>query len=206
MAAPSTLITQIQACRLCAEDFARTATAHEPRPVTWFDPAEKLLIVGQAPGLKVHETGKPFTDRSGGRLREWLGLAPDEFYDRQKVAIVPMAFCFPGYDAKGSDLPPPPRCACTWRQRTMSEMANIRLTVVIGGYAQGWHLGESTRKAGVTETVRSWRDYAPQIFPLPHPSWRNNAFLRQNLWFETDLLPALRSQIRTVLDKDQMTA
>lgn len=206
MAAPSTLITQIQACRLCAEDFARTATAHEPRPVTWFDPAAKLLIVGQAPGLKVHETGKPFTDRSGGRLREWLGLAPDEFYDRQKVAIVPMAFCFPGYDAKGSDLPPPPRCACTWRQRTMSEMANIRLTVVIGGYAQGWHLGESTRKAGVTETVRSWRDYAPQIFPLPHPSWRNNAFLRQNLWFETELLPALRSQIRTVLDKDQMTA
>lgn len=202
MAAASALITQIQACRLCAEDFARTTTAHEPRPVTWFHPAAKVLIVGQAPGLKVHETGKPFSDRSGDRLREWLGLAPDEFYDRQKVAIVPMAFCFPGYDAKGSDLPPPPRCACTWRQRTMSEMANIRLTVVVGAYAQAWHLGETTRKMGVTETVRSWRKYAPQSFPLPHPSWRNNAFLRRNPWFEAELLPALRTQIRPVLGKD----
>jgi uracil-DNA glycosylase len=154
------------------------------------------LIVGQAPGARVHESGKPFTDPSGDRLRAWMGVDDDTFYNQTRVAIVPMAFCFPGYDAKGSDLPPPPLCAATWRNKVMAQLGEIPLTLVVGGHAQKWHLGT---KAGVSDTVRSWRDHAPSVFPLPHPSWRNTGWLRKNPWFEADLLPELRKRIKETL-------
>ncbi|THD81357.1 uracil-DNA glycosylase family protein [Aliigemmobacter aestuarii] len=168
--------------------------------MVWFRPTARLLIAGQAPGLRVHQSGVPFDDRSGDRLRDWLGLSRDEFYDRDRVAVVPMAFCFPGYDTRGSDLSPPPRCAETWRVRVMRHLPDVETTVLIGRYAQHWHLGEVARRSGLTETVRDWRRHAPGIFVIPHPSWRNNAFLRRNPWFETDLLPALRHRVRQSYD------
>lgn len=188
---------QIAACRLCAPRFAATRTAHAPRPVVWFRPGARILIAGQAPGLRVHQSGRPFDDASGDRLRDWLGLTRDAFYDQSRVAIVPMAFCFPGYDAKGSDLPPPPVCAQTWHDRVMASLTDIRLTVLVGGHAHRWHLG---RQKSVTQTVAGWRDHAPRVFPLPHPSWRNTAWLRKNPWFDADILPALRHAVRKVLD------
>ena len=193
---PDDLAASITACRLCAERFAVTATGHTPRPVVWFRPGARLLIAGQAPGLRVHEAGKPFFDPSGDRLRDWLGIDADTFYDRDRIAVVPMAFCFPGYDAKGSDLPPPPVCAKTWHDRVIAELADIRLTVLVGGYAHRWHLGAKT---GVTQTVAAWRDHAPRVFALPHPSWRNTAWLKRNPWFEAEVLPELRARVREVL-------
>ena len=190
------LVEEIRACRLCADRFAITATHHAPRPVVWFRPGARVLIVGQAPGARVHESGRPFTDPSGDRLRDWLGLDEATFYDRDRVAILPMGFCFPGYDAKGSDLPPPRICAETWRARVLEALGEVRLTLLVGGYAQRWHLG---RKRGVTETVQGWRDHAPALYPLPHPSWRNTAWLRKNPWFEADLLPDLRHRLKEVL-------
>ena len=192
---------EIRPCRMCAADFAATATRHEPRPVVWLRQRARILIVGQAPGLRVHESGIPFDDRSGDRLREWLGVTRDEFYDRDRISILPMAFCFPGYHVNGSDLPPPPRCAATWRSRALDALSQVRLTILIGGYAHGWHLGADARKAGVTATVADWRHWAPVVVPLPHPSWRNNAFLRRNPWFGTELLPALRLRVREVMDQ-----
>lgn len=153
-----------------------------------------MLIVGQAPGLRVHESGRPFSDRSGDRLRDWMGVDEATFYDRSRVAIVPMAFCFPGYDAKGADLPPPALCATTWRARVMAQL-QPELTLLLGGYAIRWHLGVRN----VTQAVKGWRDYAPDVFPLPHPSWRNTGWLRRNPWFEADLLPSLRKAVATVL-------
>ena len=188
---------QISACRLCAVKFAATATAHAPRPVVWFRPGARLLIAGQAPGLRVHDSGRPFTDRSGDRLRDWMGVTETEFYDLSRVAIVPMAFCFPGYDAKGADLPPPPICAATWRAKVMSDLGKVPLTLLVGGAAIRWHLG----LRDVTATVADWRSHAPLgVFPLPHPSWRNTGWLKRNPWFEADLLPALRAQVRKVMD------
>ncbi|MCB1408206.1 MAG: uracil-DNA glycosylase family protein [Rhodobacter sp.] len=192
-------MTDPAACRLCAAAFARTATRHEPRPVLWAAPSARVLIAGQAPGLKVHQSGVPFDDRSGDRLRDWLGLDRATFYDRSRLAIVPMALCFPGYDDKGADLPPPRCCAETWRSGILAQLTNLRVTFVIGQYAQRWHLGPQASKGGVTATVARWRDHAPRVFPLPHPSWRNNAFLRRNPWFETDLLPAARAAVRQAL-------
>ncbi len=191
-----TLTQDIRACRICEDRFAATATAHAPRPVVWFRPGARILVAGQAPGARVHESGKPFTDPSGDRLRDWLGIGEDIFYDRDRLAVVPMAFCFPGYDAKGSDLPPPKICAKTWHGQVMEALGSVRLTVLVGGYAHKWHLGVKT---GVTATVEAWRDHAPRVFPLPHPSWRNNAWIRKNPWFETDLLPALRAQVAEAL-------
>ncbi|MGC1427292.1 MAG: uracil-DNA glycosylase family protein [Albidovulum sp.] len=193
------IVDQIRACRLCADDFAATATAHEPRPVVWFDEAARILIAGQAPGARVHQSGRPFTDPSGDRLRDWLGLGPDVFYDRARVAILPMAFCFPGYDLKGSDLPPPRRCAQTWRTRVMEMLPAVRLTFLIGAYAQSWHMGAAAVRDGVTGTVGRWRDHAPQVFPLPHPSWRNTGWLKRNPWFEAELLPQARAAVKDVL-------
>lgn len=192
------LRAEIEACRLCAARFAATATAHVPRPVVWFRSGARLLVAGQAPGLRVHETGRPFADRSGDRLREWLGLEAAAFYDLSRVAIVPMAFCFPGYDAKGADLPPPPQCAATWHPRVMAALPGIRLRVLVGGAAHRWHLGA---RAGVTETVRDWRRHAARgVFPLPHPSWRNTAWLGRNPWFEAEVLPELRDRVRRVME------
>lgn len=189
---------EMNRCQLCAERFAATASAHAPRPVVWFEAGAPILLAGQAPGLRVHEAGVPFQDRSGDRLREWLGIAESDFYERTKLAIVPMAFCFPGYDARGADLPPPPICAATWRERVMKALGPPALTLLVGGYAQRWHLGPAA-KGGVTRTVAAWRDHAPEVFPLPHPSWRNTAWLKRNPWFEAELLPALRTRVRQVL-------
>ncbi|WP_319825697.1 uracil-DNA glycosylase family protein [Thalassovita sp.] len=191
------LRAEIRSCRLCEGQFARTETAHSPNPVVWFRPGARVLIAGQAPGLRVHETGVPFNDPSGDRLRDWLGLDRDAFYDRGRVAILPMAFCFPGYDAAGSDLPPPKICGQTWHAKVMESLGKIPLTVLVGGYAHAYHLGG---RLSVTDRVKGWRDHAPGVFPLPHPSWRNTAWLRRNPWFEADLLPELRKQIQMVMN------
>ena len=193
----SELVAPIRACRLCTGRFAQTATAHAPRPVAWFAPGARLLIAGQAPGARVHASGRPFTDPSGDRLRDWTGLSPDEFYDISRVAIVPMAFCFPGYDAKGADLPPPPICARTWRARVLASLPKVRMVLAVGGAAQSWHLGPGN----VTARVTDWRSHSARgIWPLPHPSWRNTAWLRRHPWFETDLLPELRRAIRSLME------
>ncbi|MFC2967702.1 uracil-DNA glycosylase family protein [Acidimangrovimonas pyrenivorans] len=203
------LVREIEACRLCAERFAATATGHNPRPVVWFRPGARLLIAGQAPGMRVHKAGRPFADPSGDRLRDWLGIDEATFYDRSRVAVVPMAFCFPGYDAKGSDLPPPPLCAATWHARVMAALPELELMVLVGGASQRWHLG--TRK-GVTETVRNWREIcdagpgtpgSPRILPLPHPSWRNTGWLKRNPWFAAELLPVLRDAVARTLERPQ---
>ena len=192
----SDLKEQIESCRLCADRFSATQTAHAPRPVVWFRPSARVLIAGQAPGMRVHKSGKPFDDPSGDRLRDWLGMAADEFYDADRVAIVPMAFCFPGYDARGSDLPPPKVCGQTWHDRVMAVLQNVRLTVVVGGHALRYHLDT---RAPVTEVVANWRVRAPDLFVLPHPSWRNTAWLRKNPWFEAELVPELRARVREVM-------
>ena len=196
------LVDDIRGCRLCAVRFAATATAHVPRPVVWFRPraegAARLLIVGQAPGARVHASGRPFTDRSGDRLRDWTGLIETEFYDLSRVAIVPMAFCFPGYDARGADLPPPALCAETWRARVVEALGPVPLTLLVGAAAIRWHLG----LRDVTAAVTDWRGHAAQgVIPLPHPSWRNTGWLKRNPWFETDLLPELRARLRRLMDE-----
>lgn len=190
----SGLLSDIVACRLCAERFAATATAHEPRPVIRVAPEARILIAGQAPGARVHDSGLPFDDPSGDRLRNWMGIGRDTFYDRSKVAVVPMAFCFPGYDDKGSDLPPPAICAKTWRAKVLAELPNVALTLLVGQYAQRWHLGKR-RGGSVTDTVRNWRDYGLSVLPLPHPSWRNTAWLKNNPWFEEEVVPWLRAEV-----------
>jgi len=187
---------QINNCRICADRFAATPTRHSPRPVVWFNEAPRILIAGQAPGMRVHASGKPFDDKSGDRLRDWLGITEEVFYDRPNVAIVPMAFCFPGYDTKGADLPPPKVCQETWHDRVMQQLADVPLTIVVGGYAQRYHL---CVKTGVTATVQGWRDFAPRVYPLPHPSWRNTGWLKKNPWFADELLPDLRAQVKDAL-------
>ena len=188
---------EIRACRICADRFAATATAHVARPVVWFAPPARLLIAGQAPGARVHISGRPFTDPSGDRLRDWTGLSQAEFYDLSRVAIVPMAFCFPGYDSKGADLPPPPVCARQWRGRVMAALPKVRMVLAVGGAAQRWHLGPGD----VTGRVADWRSHAARgIWPLPHPSWRNTGWLKRNPWFDANLLPELRIAIRRLME------
>jgi len=189
------LTEEIRTCRLCAERFANTATAHQPRPVVWLSKTAPILIVGQAPGARVHESGRPFTDPSGTRLRDWLGVDEATFYDRQKFSILPMAFCFPGYNDKGADLAPPPICAQTWQASVLAQLTGVRLTLLVGGYAQKWHLNSRN----VTRTVSAWRDHWPEVTPLPHPSWRNTGWLKKNPWFAAELLPALRSRVQEIL-------
>ena len=189
------LVEEIAACRLCKDRFAATETAHEPRPVPWLSTRAPILIAGQAPGMRVHKSGKPFDDASGDRLRDWLGIDRDVFYNTDKVAILPMAFCFPGYDAKGSDLPPPKICAETWRNRAMEAMPQVGLKVLVGGYALNWHL----RAKGVTQTVQRWKDFVPNAVPLPHPSWRNTGWLKKHPWFEEDILPWLRGRVAELI-------
>lgn len=186
------LAAEIAACRLCADDFAATAAAHAPRPVVRPSTTARILIAGQAPGARVHASGVPFDDPSGDRLRAWMGVDRATFYDAARIAIAPMAFCFPGRDARGADLPPPPRCAAAWRARLLALMPQIRLTLLVGGYAQRWALGGGR---DVTGTVRDWAALAPDRLPLPHPSWRNTAWLKRNPWFEAELLPVLRASV-----------
>lgn len=199
MADLPTLMDDLRKCRRCADRFAGTATVHRPNPIVWFQPGARILIASQAPGMRVHQANTPFWDRSGDRLRDWMGVNEDTFYDRSRIAIVPMAFCFPGYDAKGSDLPPPKICAETWRAPIIDALGDVRLTLLIGGYAQTWHLHD---KATVTARVAAWRDHAPNVFPLPHPSWRNTAWLKRNPWFNEALVPALRARVAEVLEND----
>lgn len=190
------LENDIAACQLCADRFATTKTVHQPRPIFWPSQTARILISGQAPGMRVHESGIPFDDRSGDRLRDWLGVTRAQFYDRDLFAILPMGFCFPGYDDKGSDLPPPPLCAKTWRKQALEMMPQISLSILVGGYAQRWHLG----KGSVTETVKNWRMHLPDHLVLPHPSWRNSGWLKKNPWFEVETLGWLRTHVAHLLE------
>ena len=196
LATLAALTAEITACRLCAARFAATATAHAPRPVPWLSDAP-IVICGQAPGARVHALGRPYDDRSGDRLRDWLGVDRAAFYDRRRFAVLPMAFCFPGYDAKGADLPPPPICAATWRARALAAMPEARLKLLVGGYALRWHLRDARP---VAEIVRDWRAAPDGVLPVPHPSWRNTGWLKRNPWFETDLVPALRARVASLLE------
>ena len=182
-----------RACRICADHLPLG-----PRPVFRVSRTARLLIVGQAPGTIVHEAGIPWNDRSGDRLRDWLAVDHAAFYDESRVAIVPAGFCYPGRDPRGGDLPPRPECAPAWHARLFAHMPGIALTLLVGQYAQALYLGK-TRKATLTATVAAWRDYPPETMPLPHPSWRNTAWLKKNPWFEADLLPVLREKTRALV-------
>jgi uracil-DNA glycosylase len=201
------LTSQLRACRIC-RDAPRYGKAlpHEPRPVIQGSATARLCIASQAPGTRAHASGIPFDDRSGTRLRDWLGMDKATFYDASRVAIVPMGSCFPGQDSKGGDLGPRRECAEAWRRPLFEALPNLDLVLLIGQYAQAWHMGENF-KDGLTETVRCWRGILgnpqkPRILPLPHPSWRNNGWLKTNSWFEAELLPVLRSEIRTMFELD----
>ena len=186
------LAQEIRACTLCSAYLPLG-----PRPIIQVSNSAKILIVGQAPGSRVHETGIPFDDPSGNRLREWMGIDKSVFYDELKLAIVPMGFCFPG-TGKSGDLPPRPECAVTWRKKLLNELPQISLTLVIGQYAQAWHLGQLA-KENLTETVKAWKEFGPKIIPLPHPSPRNNIWLKKNPWFVQEVLPRLQSEIKSLL-------
>ena len=189
-----TVEDEIRACQLCKSDMQRA-----PNPILQVSETAKILIAGQAPGNLADLSGKPFTDPSGERLRAWLGIDETTFYDASKVAIVPMGFCFPGYDKNGGDIPPMKRCAPTWRAQLLSQMPNLRVTILVGGYAQKWHLGTRTEKT-LTATVAKWRDFVSEgLFTMPHPSWRNNAWLKRNPWFGAELLPELRRHVQACL-------
>jgi len=188
------LLKEISKCTLC-EDHLPLG----PRPVIQANSKAKILIAGQAPGRKVHETGIPFNDPSGDRLRDWMGIDKTLFYDDSKVSMLPMGFCFPG-TGKSGDLPPRPECAEAWREQLMKALPNIKLTLVIGQYAQKYHLA-SVQKKTLTETVKAWKEYwRDGLLPLPHPSPRNNLWLRKNVWFEKDILPSLKSKVQEIID------
>ncbi len=187
------LLRDIRACRLCA-DFL----PHEPRPIVQASATARIGIFGQAPGARVHKSGRPFTDPSGDRLRQWMNVSEEEFYDEARIAIIPMGFCFPGNDEKGGDKPPRKECANAWRDQLMAALPALETCILVGGYAQNWHLGDHASKT-LTETVSRWREFAPRFFPTPHPSWRNNGWLRKNPWFEAELAPLMRRRIRTLL-------
>ena len=186
------IVTDVLKCTLCEPELPLGA-----RPIVQVDTQAKILIAGQAPGIRVHESGVPFTDPSGDRLRQWMGVDSDTFYDKTKIAILPMGFCYPG-TGKSGDLPPRPICAKTWRAELLAAMRNIELILVIGIYAQKWHMSEVKQK-NLTETVRNWRDYWPALLPLPlplpHPSPRNNIWLKKNPWFEEDVIPSLQKRV-----------
>jgi len=186
------LAREARACTACSASLPLG-----PRPVFQVDDSARILVAAQAPGTKVHASGRPFTDASGERLRSWMGIDAATFYDRTQLAILPMGFCYPGRGA-GGDLPPRPECAATWRARFIALLPNVRLTLVIGQYARGWHLPE-TKGHSLTETVRRWREFGPHVLPLPHPSPRNNRWLKINPWFEQELLPELAARVHAVL-------
>lgn len=191
------LSARIKACRICLDAPKGRPLPHEPRPVFQASSTARLLIVGQAPGTRVHASGRPFTDPSGVRLRQWLGIDETLFYDERHVAIVPMGFCFPGQNAKGADLPPRPECAPAWRAKLLTHLKAVRFVVCLGRPAQHWHLG-GLAGADLTEAVRNWRGglaLHPRVLALPHPSWRNNAWLKKNPWFAEELLPVLRKEM-----------
>lgn len=188
-----TLLAQVRACRVCEAHLPLG-----PRPVLRATATSRLLITGQAPGTKVHETGIPWNDFSGNRLREWLQLDRETFYDDSRIAIIPTGFCYPGRLPNGGDAPPRKECAAQWQAPLRARLPQIELTLLVGIYAQTQALGRH-RRATMTETVRAWRDYLPDFIPLPHPSWRTTLWLRKNPWFETELLPELRQRVHRIL-------
>lgn len=225
----SETVQRVRQCRLCIDAPKVKPLPHEPRPVLRVSATARLVVAGQAPGTRVHKSGVPFTDPSGDRLRDWMGVTLAEFYDDRRVAIIPMGFCFPGLDANGGDLPPRPECAPHWRQQIFDAMPQVELVLAVGQYAQWWHLPGPRRP--VTETVQRCSDALastrsdaarpqrrreagsraslgrnaavprrePAVIALPHPSWRNNGWLKANPWFEADLLPVLRAWVRELI-------
>lgn len=187
------LLEEIAACHACAHELP-----HAPRPVTMVTAKTRLLICGQAPGRRVHESGRPFTDASGDRLRAWMGVDAAAFYGDPRIGVASQAFCYPGTSPKGGDHPPPPRCAALWRDRLLAALPGVELTVLVGGHAQAWALGPRMQRS-MTETVRAWRELAPAVIPLPHPSWRNTGWLKREPWFEAELLPVLKAEVARVL-------
>lgn len=191
----SEYLEAIRSCRLCEADMERP-----PNPILQASDSARILVAGQAPGNLADRSGRPFTDPSGVRLREWMGVSEDEFYDHQRIAIVPMGFCFPGYDSKGGDRPPMKVCARTWHQGLLARLPRLELILAVGGYSQSWHLN-LPGSARLTEVVQNWRHHLENsnTIPTPHPSWRNNAWLKKNSWFEEELLPVLREKVRSLL-------
>jgi uracil-DNA glycosylase len=187
-----TLLADIRRCQLCAD------LPLGPNPVVRASLSARLVVCGQAPGTKVHATSIPFNDVSGDRLRQWMGIDRDTFYDTSRVSIIPMGFCYPGRDAHGGDLPPRPECAATWHDRLFATLPRPGLLLAIGRYAQLYHLGDKAR-ATVTDTVRAWREYGPRLLPLPHPSPRNIGWMKRNPWFEAEVLPELKRRVKQVL-------
>ena len=198
-------VSAIRACRVCRDQprYGKPLD-HEPRPVIQVSETARICIASQAPGARVHASGRPFSDPSGVRLREWMRIEEDEFYDPSRVAIIPMGFCFPGTKPGSGDLPPRRECSEIWHEELFKRLPNLKLLLAIGGYAQRWHLGKEATRQGVNETVQSWRevyraDPARHIYPLPHPSWHNNNWLKRNPWFEAEMLPVLRADVRAAL-------
>lgn len=201
------LLADIRACRHCRDLASGSRLPHEPRPVVRARPSALIAICGQAPGTRVHASGLPFDDPSGQRLRSWMGVDRDQFYDERRIAFLPMGFCFPGQDANGGDLPPRRECAGLWRDRLVAGLPQLRLMLLVGQYAQRWHLsrrsGEPLRQ-GLSATVADWRSVLaagrnPVMVPLPHPSWRNTGWLKRNPWFEAELVPVLRDLVAQAL-------
>ncbi len=188
------LVQEVRACQLCAEQLPLG-----PRPILQVDPRAKILIAGQAPGRRVHESGIPFDDPSGDRLREWMGINRETFYNARLIALLPMGFCYPG-TGKSGDLPPRRECAETWRHQLLAQLPNIRLTLIIGQYAHAWHL--PGQASSLTETVRAWDSFDGDIMPLPHPSPRNNIWLKRNPWFGEHLLPDLARRVHKALQTE----
>jgi uracil-DNA glycosylase len=187
------LLADIRACRACAGEWL-----HEPRPVVRVSADTRILICGQAPGRRVHESGLPFDDPSGDRLRTWMGVDRETFYGRPEIGVAAMAFCFPGTDPKGGDYPPPPRCAALWRAPLMAALPRVELTLLLGLPAQRWSLG-ARAGTSMTETVMRWREFGPGVIPMPHPSWRNTGWLKRNPWFEDEVAPVLRARVALML-------
>jgi uracil-DNA glycosylase len=187
------LLSDVRACRFCEPNLLFGA-----RPVIQAESTARLLIIGQAPGTRVHQTGIPFNDPSGDRLRKWLGIDRSIFYDKAKIALMPMGLCYPGKNSNGGDLPPRPECAPLWHHKVRSYLPDIKLTLLVGRYSQLYYLKNKVKKSG-TETIRAWLEYLPDFLPLPHPSWRNNTWLLKNLWFERGVLPFLRQSVQDIL-------
>ncbi|WAP70169.1 uracil-DNA glycosylase family protein [Jiella pelagia] len=197
---PQALYRTIRACRICRDQPIGRPLPIEPNPVLALSATARIVVAGQAPGNLADKSTKPFNDPSGVRLRDWMGIGPEVFYDPSRIAIVPMGFCFPGYDAKGGDLPPRRECRATWHSRVMAAMPQVELVLAVGLYAQRFHVAAG-QKRSLTETVQDWRAvlsgggrFAP-VLPLPHPSWRNNAWLRRHPWFAAELLPELKRRV-----------
>jgi uracil-DNA glycosylase len=200
------LMARIRACRICRDTALALPLPHEPRPVLRVSSSARLLIAGQAPGLRVHLTGLPFNDASGDRLRLWMGVSREVFYDEARVAIAPMGFCFPGYSADKADLPPRPECRLAWHDKLFCVLPQVECILAIGRYAQDYHFARCGRPlpkgARLDEVVRRWREFAgvnPKIIALPHPSWRNSGWLKRNPWFEIEVLPILRANVAAMI-------